>query len=147
VSASRSKKSRRPGVCGDGRTPLHHAVIEGDSGLLRSLLEVGADANASDHAGWTPLHFAAQSHDLNAVRLLLDRGARPNAKNAHGNTPLFVAVMNSRGRGEAIAALRAAGADPRMENADGVSALSLARTIANFDIRRFFENCDGSDGA
>ena len=56
----------------------------------------------------------------------------------HGNTALGTAVFNSRGRGEVIAQLRAAGADPSACNNHGVSPLALARTIANYNVAQFF---------
>jgi len=39
-----------------------------------------------------------------------------------------------------IRVLRAAGADPLKKNHHGVSALSLARTIANFDVAQFYRD-------
>jgi hypothetical protein len=46
-------------------------------------------------------------------------------------------VFNSRGRGELIALLRQRGADASSTNKFGVSPVSLARTIANYDVARF----------
>jgi hypothetical protein len=53
-------------------------------------------------------------------------------------TPLFKAVFNSRGNGDLIRLLRARGASPYATNKHGVSPLKLARTITNFDVRKFF---------
>ncbi|TTA11862.1 BRCA1-associated RING domain protein 1 [Bagarius yarrelli] len=38
-----------------GETPLHLAAIKGDVETTKELLELGADPNLKDHAGWTPL--------------------------------------------------------------------------------------------
>jgi ankyrin repeat protein len=62
--------------------------------------------------------------------------------NEHGNTPLFVAVFNSRGRGDLIRLLRASGADPRKENVHGQTPLGLARLIGNYDVAQFFSDLD-----
>jgi len=43
-------------------------------------------------------------------------------------------------RGGLIALLRSHGADPHAENKHGVSPVSLARTIANYDIAQFFKD-------
>jgi ankyrin repeat protein len=84
------------------------------------------------------LHFAAQGWSPLACIALLDAGAPIDARDNDGNTPLSRAVFESRGRGGVIRLLRDRGADPTLTNDHGVSPLSLPRTIANFDVRRFF---------
>ncbi|MDH5740819.1 MAG: ankyrin repeat domain-containing protein [Nitrospira sp.] len=104
-------------------------------------------SDAPDDNGWTPLHFAAQSNAADTTELLLNAGASVDARDAHGNTPLSTAVFNSRSYGEVIKFLRTHGADPHAKNNHGVSPLSLARTIANFDVRQFFQDLpDEPDG-
>jgi uncharacterized protein len=147
MSGKRPKKKDRVGVDRLGRTPLHYAALDGDVGLIRQLLASGSNPDAADDNGWTPLHFAAQNNAAVAIAALLTAGAAVDARDAHGNTPLSTAVFNSRGSGEVIKLLRSHGADPYVRNLHGVSPLSLARTIANFDVRQFFqdlpeETCD-----
>jgi uncharacterized protein len=147
MSGKQPKRKDRPGVDRSGRTPLHNAVIDGDVARLQNLLASGSDPGAADDNGWTPLHFAAQESAAEVVQLLLKAGAAIDPPDAHGNTPLFRAVFNSRGNGEVIRLLRAAGADPLAKNAHGNSPLSLARTIANYDVRQFFSDLpDSNDG-
>ena len=122
-----------------GRTALHHAVIDKNFEICKILVAHKADVSVPDHAFFTPLHFAAQEYALEITELLIQNNAIIDAKNEHGNTPLWIAVFNSRGRGEIIQLLLQAGADPHKENNSGVSPLKLAQTIANFDIKRFFE--------
>jgi hypothetical protein len=55
-----------------------------------------------------------------------------------GNTPLWRATFESRGRGEVIRLLRAAGADPWHANRSGVSPVALARAISNYDVAQFY---------
>ena len=51
----------------------------------------------------------------------------------------WVALFNVRdGAGEVVRALVAAGADPDAENNYGASPRSLASTVANYDLMRFF---------
>jgi uncharacterized protein len=140
MSGKQPKRKERPGVDRMGRTPLHNAALEDDAGTVRQLLASGLVADAPDDNGWTPLHFAAQSNAADATALLLKAGAKVDARDAHGNTPLSTAVFNSRGYGEVIKLLRAHGADPHAKNNHGVSPLSLARNIANFDVRQFFQD-------
>jgi uncharacterized protein len=125
-----------------GRTPLHYATFEGKADLARSLLAAGADASTKDKSGWTPLHAAAQSYSVEIAALLIQHGAAVDAHDEHGNTPLWRAVFESRGRGEMIALLRRSGADPELQNFHGVSAIALARAIANYDVAQFFQSAE-----
>ena len=134
------KRQSRPGVDGYGRTALHYAILDGDLEVARKLLAEGADANAADDNGWTPLHVAAAASNAACVALLLETGANVEAKDSFGNTPLVKAVFASSGRGECILLLRAAGANETERNNHGVSAVSLARSIANFPVAQFFED-------
>ncbi|NNM45400.1 ankyrin repeat domain-containing protein [Knoellia sp. DB2414S] len=55
-------------------------------------------------------------------------------------TPLWVAVFESKGRGDAIQLLLDSGADPNVLNGSGRSPRDLAGTIANYDVSRYFES-------
>jgi ankyrin repeat protein len=121
---------------------LHYAARDNDLKLATELVDAGTDVNARDSAGFTALHFAASQWALGVARLLLASGAQVDAVNRHGNTPLFDAVFNSRGRGERIELLRAAGADPRHANAAGQSPLGLARLIGNYHVSKYFDDLE-----
>ena len=138
MTAKQPKRKARPGVDAQGRTPLHYAAADANEALCRAHLAAGADPDAQDDGGWTPLHFAAQASSASVTALLLEASANPQLRDAHGNSPLFRAVFRSRGEGAVIALLRGAGADPRACNHHGVSPVGLARTIATFDVARFF---------
>ncbi|MBB4634024.1 ankyrin repeat domain-containing protein [Longimicrobium terrae] len=121
-----------------GGTALMAAVLAGRRDMAEAVLARGADVNAKDKRGWTALHFAAQDYQLEVAGLLLDHGADPNAQDEHGNGPLSRATFNSQGRGEVIRMLLSKGADPQIKNAHGVSAIDLANTISNYDVKQFF---------
>ena len=82
---------------GDGDTPLHLAVKDGNSqlaiyvGRLRAnssdyrdvvelLLANKAEVNATNSYGWTPLHFAADRGHTNVVELLSQHGGTNDMK-------------------------------------------------------------------
>ena len=140
MTAKHPKRNERPGVDRAGRTLLHYAAADGDVALVTEKLAAGMDPSAADDDGWTPLHFAAQNGAVPVVLLLINAGAMIDPRDSHGNTPLFRAVFQSRGNGEVIKLLRAAGADPYIENRHGNSPLKLAQTIANYDVRQFFSD-------
>ncbi|WP_370146348.1 ankyrin repeat domain-containing protein [Streptacidiphilus sp. EB129] len=128
-----------------GRTPLHVAALNGDLAEVRSLLAAGADADLGDRSGFTPLHFAAQEYRSDVALALINAGADVNHVNVFGNTPLFVAVFNSRGRGDVIQLLRSCGANPLCENRSGQTPFGLARLIANYDVIQYFADLESPD--
>jgi hypothetical protein len=91
-----------------GAQPLHYAadglpgssawnpVAQGES--IASLIEAGADPNATDKAGVTPLHRAIRTRCAQAVRVLLNGGADPRRPNGKGTSPSELAAHTS-GRG------------------------------------------------
>jgi hypothetical protein len=57
-----------------GATPLHHAAWDGDVGLIRRLLDLGADPTITDlQFGSTPLGWAEHAYQTEAAELLRPR--------------------------------------------------------------------------
>ena len=73
-----------------GSTPLMHAALYADVGMMRLLLDRGADVNSANQDGSTALMWAAG--DLDKVGLLLEKGARVDAWTRLGRTPLLIAA-------------------------------------------------------
>lgn len=122
-----------------GRTALHYAVVDGKDDDVRELLESGADIEAQDAKGVRPLHFAGMHQRPVALELLLRAGAEVDPLDSRGNTPLFYATTFSKGDGECIQRLLAAGADRHHQNAYGHSPLEAAQQIANFPLLQWYE--------
>ena len=77
-----------------GRTPLLWACRGVHLGVVRLLVERGADVNALDGSRIAPLHSVASRGHLEAASLLVARGARLDARMADGATPLHLAARN-----------------------------------------------------
>jgi ankyrin repeat protein len=84
----------------EGRSALHRATELGNVGLIRRLVELGADVNARDDNGHTPLYIALtrspREHLQEIVTALLDAGADANLASASGDTPLCLFVRSRR---------------------------------------------------
>ncbi len=78
------------------------------------------------------LRHAAASGDMPALRAALDRRPLLDARDADGRTALMLASL--QGRGEAVDALLAAGADPNAADAHGVTPLHAALDGGQADI-------------
>ena len=142
MAGKQPKRKARPGMDEYGRTPLHLAVVERNLPRVRELLASGAHSSVQDDNGWTPLHFAAQDYLPDVAALLIQHGGAIDVQDSYGNSPLWRAVFCSQGRGELIAMLRRAGADPHLKNKSGVSPIELAHRIANYDVRQFFNDIE-----
>ena len=102
-------------------SPLMMAALKGYLELARRLVERGADVNKT---GWTPLHYAATGGHLEIIQLLLDNYAYIDAESPNGSTPLMMAAHY--GTPAAVKLLLEAGADPRLRNQLGLTAIDFA---------------------
>ncbi|KAK3318730.1 heterokaryon incompatibility protein-domain-containing protein [Apodospora peruviana] len=71
---------------------LSWADWAGHEGIMRLLLNSGANINTEGDSGQTPLLLAVSSHHESIVRLLLDRGADINKDDAVETTALIIAA-------------------------------------------------------
>jgi ankyrin repeat protein len=78
----------------EDRTPLVMAAEHGHAGVVRLLLERGADINASDDSDDTALHYAADKGHEEVVPVLLSRGADSSRQSLNGFTALRSASLH-----------------------------------------------------
>ncbi|KAF4745237.1 hypothetical protein FOZ63_003491, partial [Perkinsus olseni] len=121
-------------VDGEGNTPLHVALIEGqqeaafavlsaESGLLEAL-----DFNRKNDLGDTPLLLAAKGRMANVVQSLVETGkVDVNMPDDDGNTALHIAVKNDMSAVEGL--LVEAGADRSIQNKAGLNPQGLAEEV------------------
>ena len=83
--------------------PLHSAIANQRTGIVKLLLDHGADVNATQADDFTPLHEAAQNGMVDVTQWLIERGAHVNPRlSSSGKTPLGLAIEH---RHEAVAEL------------------------------------------
>lgn len=85
-----------PSRSASGTCPLHSATTQSQPGvaltLVRTLLDRGADPNATAQGGWTALHNAAAMGYREVGSVLVEHGARPAPRTEAGKTPAQVAM-------------------------------------------------------
>jgi ankyrin repeat protein len=95
AGAAPDRSARLADDPGDGTTPLHWAVYNGDLPEVKRLIAAGADVNAQNDYGATPLSEAAITGNVAVIRSLLEAGAKVDEANADGQTPLMIIARTS----------------------------------------------------
>jgi len=108
---------------------LIDAAKNRDRDALRSLLQKGANVNATEGDGATALHWVAYHDDIESADLLIRAGAKVNAANDLGATPLWAACQN--GSEAMVKRLLAAGANPNAKLLSGETPLMMASRTGN----------------
>lgn len=118
------------------------AALNGDTGLVKLLIDKDAEVNKK---GWAPLHYAAANGHDDIVQLLIDHSAYLDTPSPNGTTPLMMAA-----RGNHIKTMKVlldAGADPRIKNQIGMSALDFAKQYHAKDATEGLEAMFARDAA
>jgi hypothetical protein len=117
----------------NGVTPLLVAAIYGRTELVSQLVELGADANASNDKKWSALHLAV--YYKSSLTPFLIKGVNPNLPNSDGDTALHIAtIKNDYQRCEE---LLKHGANVNIRNYSGWSPLHYA-VYRNTNLARLF---------
>ena len=117
-----------------GRSALSLAVIKGDHGAVKMLLESGADVNICDHDGDTALLNAAERHDTTCMGLLLSANANKAHRNKVGRDPMLKALRNKEEDNPGfIQYLLDEGFSMDSKGYNGVTALATATTCNHWN--------------
>jgi ankyrin repeat protein len=134
---------------------LEYAIYHSPLPFIRTLLEIGADPNPPDHAGFPPLLAAlsccrsvagspARPDVLEVLELLLEFESDPNQRGINDYTPLHMAV--AEGDVRAVELLLQHGANPCLrtridecetprEMAEGVGSREMADLLVAWEAR------------
>ena len=137
---------------------LEYAIYHSPLAFIRALLEIGADPNPPDHAGFPPLIAAlscsrarlgarARPDVADILALLFAFGADPDQRGINDYTPLHMAVAE-RNRA-AVEQLLDAGADPGLRTRidECETPLEMARSAGLLDIARLLEARGSREGS
>ena len=75
----------------NGLTPIHHAVVKGQSNIVKILASLVANPNIANNDGITPIYSATQLGCTEIVKVLAPLTANPNTP-CNGITPIFMAA-------------------------------------------------------
>ena len=115
-----------------GERRLADAAKDADWGVVRALLEQGADVGTPQGDGTTALHWASYWDDADSADLLIRAGADVDAANDLGVTPLWTACEN--GSAAMVERLLQAGASPNAALLSGETLLMMAAHTGNAEI-------------
>ena len=115
-----------------GWTVLDYAVLNARPEVIKLLLDQGASLPAPDELGRTLLMNAARNGWKDVVETLISKGADVNAqdKTKLGLTVLACAVLSARA--DLVELILDKGADINAKNADGMTALEVARAAQDY---------------
>ena len=116
-----------------GATCIHHAVIKGCSkDVLETIMNHGADVNATNKNNETALMLACEKGSKEAINVLLSAGADPSIAKADGDTGLHYAVYGDCNK-EVLQSILRHGVDVNATNKKNVAALMIACHKGNTD--------------
>ncbi|MBO4208671.1 ankyrin repeat domain-containing protein [Micromonospora echinofusca] len=107
------------------RRDVLQRIQHGGSAALTALLDAGLDPRMGDGRGGTLLHHLRALDDVTPLHRLVEAGVPVDAPDRRGRTALHVAVGDG-GTPELVAALLAAGADPKATDGNGWTVTELA---------------------
>jgi len=110
-----------------GRVPMFVALAEHQPEVARRLAKADTDPNARTVDGSTLLMAAARAEDIELFQWALDHGADVNATRPEKNNATALIIAARKGNPEIVGLLLARGADPKIANHEGKTALDLAK--------------------
>jgi len=113
---------------------LSQAVTFGYPDIVRALISAGAPAKVPESSGINLLHWAAIANRPDVIPALAEAGVSINAPDESGFTPLMYAATIDFGDTASLRAFLKAGADPKIRNSEGRTAIEQARQYRHVNL-------------
>ena len=120
-----------------GRTLLHYAVKYNSKGIIKILVQLGANPNICDDDFNTPLHYAVENNHYISTKELIKLNADIDMPGEFDQTPLHIAVLKENL--DIIKILLEEGADINQVDEKNLTPLDYARDEKNERIILFLE--------
>jgi len=121
----------------NGDPPIAWAARAGRLDNVRFLLEYGSSLGFKNIYGQSIMHAAALGNNHSIIQLLNAKGISLNTTDEYGQTPLHLAARSSRRNFGGVHTLIELGANPNIQDINGVTPLHLAH--------HFMGNCPTAD--
>ncbi|MCP4441043.1 MAG: hypothetical protein GY810_19135 [Aureispira sp.] len=125
-----NQKSMSVNCLDASNTPLTRAILRKDANIVEFLLQKGADPNIPNGYGQTPIHLVILHKTQDILELLLEYKADTNIKTDNHTSPLLQVAIKQN-LSAFVYLLLKAGADPKLENDEGLDAYAVAKNIGN----------------
>ena len=102
------------------RTLVQEATCNGDTEIVKLLIDAGVDVNITNSSGRNPLSYAAENGHVEIVKLLITLGADVNNQSSEDGTSVLIEASNNT---DIIKVLLESGADPNIQSNYGYTAL------------------------
>lgn len=123
-----------------GQTPLMGATLSGKIGIVKHLLDIGADHEIGEMAGYNPPHGAAFQGRADVMKALIEHGIDVNVYHKDGHNPLMRTCWGSDERHfETFKVLVEHGVDPMAPSQNDGKETCLDRS-ANDNITEFLNS-------
>ncbi len=124
-----------------GASLLHISIIVGNNDLALRLIQMGGNSNLANWQNETPVYIAANWSRNDVLEKLLINKGNPNHQvntTSAFNTPLLIAATNGNKRG--VQLLLEHGANPKLANSKGKTALDIAKNDGYNEIVELLKN-------
>jgi ankyrin repeat protein len=118
----------------DPSAALAQAVTFGYPDIVRALIAAGAPARLTERSGISLLHWAVIANRPAVIPALVEAGVPIDAQDESGFTPLMYAATIDFGDLSTLRALLKAGADPKVRNGEGRTAIEQAREYRHVNL-------------
>ena len=118
-----------------GNVHLHNACAQGETAMVESLIQHGADVKMTSAVQSAVLHYAATFGTVEIVKLLINAGAELEARTFRGATPLLVAA--ARDQLDIFKLLIRHGADRHANDSEGRDASATAAQHSSSSVYAF----------